>query len=388
VDIWSGKSFPLGPSFDGMGTNFAVFSEVAESVELCLFDERGEETRVELPEVTGFVWHGYVPRVKQGQRYGYRVHGPWDPENGLRCNPAKLLLDPYARAVDGSVVWSPEVFGHRSDNPKLPNEVDSANSMARSVVTIDHFDWSGDRRLHTPWEDTIVYELHVKGFTARHPDIPEAMRGTYSGLAHPAAVQHLLDLGVTAVELMPVHQFVHDGPILSRGLRNYWGYNSVGYFAPHNEYSNDPTRPEDVVPEFKYLVKTLHNAGLEVIIDVVYNHTGEGNRLGPTLCFRGLDNQAYYRLDPKRPAYYVDYTGCGNSLNMRHPRVLQLIMDSLRYWVTEMHVDGFRFDLASTLARELHDVDRLSAFFDLIQQDPVISRAKLIAEPWDVGEGG
>ncbi len=388
MDIWSGEPFPLGASFDGVGTNFAVFSEVAERVELCLFDKRGEETRLDLPENTGYVWHGYVPRIKAGQRYGFRVHGPWDPNKGLRCNPAKLLLDPYARAVDGPIAWSPEVFGHRADNTELPNEADSASSMSRAVVTINHFDWGNDRRLRIPWEETIVYECHVKGFTARLPGIPDDIRGTYSGLAHPAAVQHFLDLGVTAVELMPVHQFVHDGPILSRGLKNYWGYNSIGYFAPHNEYATDPGRPEDVVAEFKHLVKTLHAAGLEVIMDVVYNHTGEGNHLGPTMCFRGLDNQAYYRLDHDRPEYYIDYTGCGNSLNMRHPRVLQLIMDSLRYWITEMHVDGFRFDLASTLARELHDVDRLSAFFDLIQQDPVVSRTKLIAEPWDVGEGG
>lgn len=388
MQVWPGKAFPLGASFDGVGTNFSVFSEVAERVELCLFDPRGGEIRIDLPEVTGFCWHGYVPRVKPGQRYGYRVHGPWDPARGLRCNPAKLLLDPYAKAIDGVVGSPPEVFAHVADDPLKLNPVDSAPAAARSVVTVSQFDWGNDRRLRTPWEETIVYELHVKGFTARHPGIPEEIRGTYSGLAHPEAVGALVDLGVTAVELMPVHQFAHDGPVLSRGLRNYWGYNSVGYFAPHNEYGVDPSRPEDVVPEFKHLVKTLHAAGLEVIIDVVYNHTGEGNHLGPTLCLRGFDNAAYYRLSPKDPMQYMDYTGCGNSLNMRHPRVLQLIMDSLRYWVTEMHVDGFRFDLASTLARELHDVDRLSAFFDLIQQDPVISQTKLIAEPWDVGEGG
>jgi len=388
VEIWPGKPFPLGAAFDGVGTNFSVFSEVAERVELCLFNERGEETRIDLPEVTGFCWHGYMPRVKMGQRYGYRVHGPWEPSEGLRCNPAKLLLDPYAKAIDGSVAWSPEVFAHRADEPSKINPADSAPAMAHAVVTGELFDWGDDRHLRTPWEETIVYELHLKGFTARHPGIPDELRGTYSGLAHPAAIEHLVELGVTAVELMPIHQFVHDGPILSRGLRNYWGYNSIGYFAPHNEYGTDPSRPEDVVPEFKHLVRTLHAAGIEVIIDVVYNHTGEGNHLGPTLCFRGLDNHAYYRLDAEDRSRYVDYTGCGNSLNMRHPRVLQLIMDSLRYWVTEMHVDGFRFDLASTLARELHDVDRLSAFFDLIQQDPVISQTKLIAEPWDIGEGG
>ena len=389
MQVWPGEPFPLGASFDGVGTNFSVFSEVAERVELCLFDERGEEeTRVDLPEVTGFCWHGYVPRVKPGRRYGFRVHGPWDPARGLRCNPAKLLIDPYAKAIDGAMREGPALFAHRADDPDLINPVDSAPSIGRSVVTMSQFDWGNDRRLRIPWEETIVYELHVKGFTARHPGVPEEIRGTYSGLAHPAAVQELVDLGITAVELMPVHQFAHDGHVLSRGLRNYWGYNSVAFLAPHNEYAADVSRPEDVVPEFKHLVKTLHAAGLEVIIDVVYNHTAEGNHLGPTFSLRGLDNQAYYRLDGEQPRYYVDYTGCGNSLNMRHPRVLQLIMDSLRYWVTEMHVDGFRFDLASTLARELHDVDRLSAFFDLIQQDPVISQTKLIAEPWDVGEGG
>ena len=388
LQIWPGESFPLGATFDGVGTNFSVFSEDAEAVELCLFDRRGEETRIELPEVTGYCWHGYVPQIKPGKRYGYRVHGPWDPENGLRFNPSKLLLDPYAKAIDGSISWSPDVFGHVSDSPQKMNTVDSADAVARSVVTASVFDWGNDRRLRIPWEETLLYELHVKGFTARHPGVPEDIRGTYSGLAHPAAIQHLVDLGVTAVELMPIHQFIHDGTLVSKGLSNYWGYNSIGYLSPHNAYGTDPTRPEDVVPEFKHMVKSLHNAGIEVIIDVVYNHTGEGNHLGPMLCFRGLDNRTYYRLDPDHPEYYIDYTGCGNSLNMRHPRVLQMIMDSLRYWVTEMHVDGFRFDLASTLARELHDVDRLSAFFDLIQQDPVISQTKLIAEPWDIGEGG
>jgi isoamylase len=388
VEIWPGKAFPLGATFDGVGTNFSVFSEVATRVELCLFDKQNNETRVDLPEVTGFCWHGYVPRAMPGVRYGFRVHGPWEPKHGHRCNPHKLLLDPYAKAVDGHLTWSPALFGHQPESPLELNEADSASAMPRSVVVVDQFDWGNDRRLRTPWEDTVVYELHVKGFTAQHPGIAEELRGTYSGLAHPAAIEHLLDLGVTAVELMPVHHYVHDGHLLTKGLTNYWGYNSVAYLAPHNEYSVDPTRPEYAVPEFKQMVKTLHKAGLEVIVDVVYNHTAEGNHLGPTLNFRGIDNAAYYRLVEDDKRYYMDYTGTGNSLNMRHPRVLQLIMDSLRYWVTEMHVDGFRFDLASTLARELHDVDRLSAFFDLIQQDPVISQTKLIAEPWDVGEGG
>lgn len=388
MEIWPGQPFPLGATFDGMGTNFCMFSEVASRVELCLFDKSGVETRVDLPEATGFCWHGYMPRVKAGQRYGYRVHGPWDPRAGHRCNPSKLLLDPYSKAVDGTLHFDHSMLAHDESDPLLPSSVDSAPSMGRSVVTAGHFDWGDDRRLNTPWEETILYELHVKGFTARHPEIPEELRGTFAGLAHPAAVKHLTDLGVTGVELMPVHQFVHDRHVTDRGKRNYWGYNSIAYLAPHNEYAVNPGAPEDAVSEFKHLVKTMHAAGIEVIIDVVYNHTGEGDEDGPTMCLRGIDNQAYYRLDADDSSKYIDYTGCGNSLNMRHPRVLQLIMDSLRYWVTEMHVDGFRFDLASTLARELHDVDRLSAFFDLIQQDPVISRTKLIAEPWDVGEGG
>jgi isoamylase len=388
LEIWPGKPFPLGPSFDGVGTNFSVFSEVAEHVELCLFDEHHHETRLALPEVSGFCWHGYVPTVKAGQRFGYRVHGPWNPRKGKRCNAAKLLLDPYGKAVDGQVHWAPAVFGHRLDAEMKPNMEDSAPYVPKSVVANRFFEWENDRPLGTPWHETIVYELHLKGFTALHPRIPVDARGSYSGLAHPAAIEHLVKLGVTAVEIMPVHQFVHEGQLVERGLRNYWGYNSIGYLAPHNEYASNPHKPDEAVAEFKQMVKRLHEAGIEVILDVVYNHTAEGNHLGPTLSLRGLDNEVYYRLDAENPAHYVDYTGCGNSLNMRQPRVLQLIMDSLRYWVTEMHVDGFRFDLASTLARELHDVDRLSAFFDLIQQDPVISQVKLIAEPWDVGEGG
>jgi isoamylase len=388
VNVWPGQSYPLGATYDGVGTNFSVFAEVAERVELCLFDDAGHETRVPLPEVTAHCWHGYVPDVGPGRQYGFRVHGPWAPEEGHRANPAKLLLDPYARAVAGTVDWREAVFPYRFGDPDgSRNDDDSAPFVPRSVVINPYFDWGNDRHPRTPWHETIVYELHVKGFTMRHPDIPDALRGTYAGLAHPAATEYLSRLGVTAVELMPVHQFVHDRHLLERGLRNYWGYNSIGYLAPHNEYGAT-RRPAQVVQEFKQMVKSLHEAGIEVILDVVYNHTAEGNHLGPVLSFKGLDNAAYYRLSPEDRRRYVDYTGTGNSLNMRHPHVLQLIMDSLRYWVTEMHVDGFRFDLAATLARELHDVDRLSAFFDLIQQDPVVRRVKLIAEPWDVGEGG
>jgi glycogen operon protein len=373
--------------YDGAGTNFSLFSEIAERVELCLFDEEGNETRIELPEMTGYCWHGYLPAVEPGQRYGFRVHGPWDPANGVCCNPAKLLLDPYAKAIDGQIGSDEAVFPYRFDEGSdARNDTDSAPFMARSVVHQPHFDWSGDRRLQLPWHETIIYETHVKGLTATHPDVPPELRGTYAGLAQPPVIEYLRCLGVTAVELMPVHHFAQDGHLVAQGLRNYWGYNSIGYFAPHNEYASSP-RPGAAVAEFKQMVKTLHQAGIEVILDVVYNHTAEGNHLGPMLCFKGIDNAYYYRLTDDR-RYYMDYTGTGNSLNMRNPHVLQLVMDSLRYWVLEMHVDGFRFDLASTLARELHDVDRLSAFFDLIQQDPVISQVKLIAEPWDVGEGG
>ena len=391
VHVWPGQPLPLGASFDGAGTNFSLFSEVADKVELCLFDESGAETRVPLPERTGSWWHGYLPSVRPGQRYGYRVYGPFAPAEGSRCNPAKLLLDPYAKAVEGQVDWSQAVFPYRwgaGENPDdVLEETDSAPFMPKSVVINPFFDWSADRRPNRPWHETVVYEAHVKGLTMRHPDVPPEQRGTYAGLASPAMVDYLTRLGVTAVELMPVHQFVHDHRLVSQGLRNYWGYNSIGYFAPHNEYCAGPHDGEQV-QEFKFMVKTLHDAGIEVILDVVYNHTAEGNHLGPMLSFRGIDNAAYYRLVPDNRRYCMDYTGTGNSLNMRHPSVLQLIMDSLRYWVLEMHVDGFRFDLAATLARELHDVDRLSAFFDLIQQDPVISQVKLIAEPWDVGEGG
>jgi isoamylase len=385
---WPGEPAPLGATFDGAGTNVAVFSEVATRVELCVFDPDGTEHRVDLPERTGAVWHGYFPDLAAGRAYGFRVHGPYEPDNGLRCLPSKLLLDPYARAIEGEVVWDEAAFPYRFDDPDgPPNDDDSAPFVPRSVVVNPFFDWANDRPPNTPWTETVVYETHVKGFTARHPDIPPEIRGTYRALGHPAAIQHFVDLGVTAVELMPVHQFVHDSHLADRGLRNYWGYNTIGFFAPHNDYAASGQAGEQV-QEFKLMVRSLHEAGIEVILDVVYNHTAEGNHLGPILCFKGLDNKAYYRLVPDEPRYYFDYTGTGNTFNVRHPNVLQLIMDSLRYWVTEMHVDGFRFDLAAALAREFHAVDRLSAFFDLIQQDPIVSRVKLIAEPWDVGDGG
>ena len=387
MQIWPGQPYPLGATFDGVGTNFSIFSLLAERIELCLFDDNGQETRVDLPEVTALCWHGYLPTVRPGQRYGFRVHGPWAPEHGQWCNPSKLLLDPYAKAVEGLWEWNEAIFPYHFDNPEnSKNDLDSAPFAARGVVINPFFDWGNDRRPNTPWYRTVLYETHVKGFTKRLPDIPEELRGTYAGMTHPVAVKYLQRMGITAVELLPVHQFVQDSTLRDKGLRNYWGYNSIAYLAPHNEYSGG--QRGDQVQEFKNLVKTLHEAGIEVILDVVYNHTAEGNHLGPVLSLKGIDNPAYYRLMPDNRRYYMDYTGTGNSLNMRNPHVLQLIMDSLRYWVLEMHVDGFRFDLAATLARELHDVDRLSAFFDLIQQDPVVSQVKLIAEPWDVGEGG
>jgi glycogen operon protein len=385
--VRAGEPYPLGATFDGLGTNFSVFSRVAERVELCLFDEAGAETRLELPEMTGFSWHGYLKGVGPGRRYGFRVHGPWDPASGRRCNPHKLLLDPYARAIDGDITWGDAIFGHVPGDPSLRSDLDSASSVPRSIVVADDFDWGDDVRPRVPDHETIVYETHVKGFTRRHPGVPESIRGTFAGLAHPAAIEHLVRLGVTSVELMPTHQFLHPGFLLERGLRNYWGYDSIGYFAPHAEYAASGSRGQQV-SEFKAMVKALHAAGLEVILDVVYNHTGEGGHTGPTLSLRGLDNAAYYRLQPDDPSRYLDFTGTGNSLNMVEPHVLQLIMDSLRYWIEDMHVDGFRFDLASALARELYDVDRLSAFFDIIQQDPIIRTVKLIAEPWDVGVGG
>ncbi len=389
-EVWPGEPYPLGATWDGSGTNFALFSEVATKVELCLFDAAGAETRVELPESDGFVRHGYLPGVAPGQRYGYRVHGPFKPAAGHRCNPAKLLLDPYGKAVEGGVSWHRSLFDYELTNPDLINDFDSAPYTPRNVVIDPFFDWGDDRPPRTPYHETVIYEAHVKGLTQRHPEVPEAQRGTYAGLCHPVIIAHLKSLGVTAIELLPVHEFVPEHALVARGLTNYWGYNTIGFLAPHHAYSSAAGQNGGYgqVPEFKSMVKSLHEAGIEVILDVVYNHTAEGNHLGPTLSFRGIDNAAYYRLRDDDPRYLLDYTGCGNSLNVRHPHALQLIMDSLRYWVLEMHVDGFRFDLASALARELHDVDRLSAFFDLVQQDPVISQVKLIAEPWDVGEGG
>jgi isoamylase len=387
IEIWPGKPYPLGATYDGGGTNFSLFSEVADQVELCLFDDDGAERRVALEEVDASCWHGYLPSVAPGQRYGYRVHGPWAPEAGQRCNPAKLLLDPYAKAIEGQVQWDQACFPYNFGDENSRNDDDSAPYVPRSVVHNPYFDWGNDRPPDIQLNESVIYETHVKGFTARHPEVPEAQRGSYAGLAHPAIIEYLGDLGVTAVELMPVHQFVHDAHLIERGLRNYWGYNSIGFLAPHNEYSSSSQRGEQVA-EFKAMVRALHAAGIEVILDVVYNHTAEGNQLGPMLSMKGIDNAAYYRLVPGKPQFYYDTTGTGNSLYVGHPHTLQLIMDSLRYWVLEMHVDGFRFDLAASLARQFHDVDRLSSFFELIQQDPVISQVKLIAEPWDIGEGG
>jgi isoamylase len=389
--LWPGTPYPLGATWDGAGTNFALFSEVADGVELCLFDGDGDgpraENRVELTEMDGFVWHGYLPDVGPSQRYGYRVHGPYEPAGGHRCNPAKLLLDPYGKAVDGQVRWHEALFGYRFGDPARINTADSAPYMPTNVVINPFFDWGDDRPPRTPYHGTVIYEAHVRGLTLRHPDIPPDQRGTYAGLAHPAVIEHLTRLGVTAVELMPVHQFVPEHELVDRGLTNYWGYNTIAFLAPHSGYAAAST-PGGQIGEFKAMVKALHDAGIEVILDVVYNHTAEGDHRGPTLSFRGIDNAAYYRLADEDKRFYLDYTGCGNSFNVRNPHALQLIMDSLRYWVLEAHVDGFRFDLAAALARELHDVDRLSAFFDLVQQDPVVSQVKLIAEPWDVGEGG
>jgi isoamylase len=391
---WPGTPYPLGATWDGWGTNFALFSEVAERVELCLFtdpenDDGGPltEERVEMTEVDGFVWHAYLPGIAPRQRYGYRVHGPYDPPRGLRCDDSKLLLDPYGKAIEGDIQWDESLFDYQFSSPRKRNTADSASHMPKNVVINPFFDWGHDRAPQIPYHETVIYEAHVRGLTLRHPDIPADQRGTYAGLAHPAVIAHLLRIGVTAVELMPVHQFVAEKSLVERGLTNYWGYNTIGFLAPHNRYSSAGQRGEQV-SEFKTMVKALHEAGIEVILDVVYNHTAEGDHMGPTLSFRGIDNSAYYRLDSSERWRYLDYTGCGNSLNARHPHALQLVMDSLRYWVLEMHVDGFRFDLAAALARGLHDVDRLSTFFDLVQQDPVVSQVKLIAEPWDVGEGG
>jgi isoamylase len=391
--IWPGKPYPLGATWDGEGVNFALFSEHATAVELCLFDgpdSDQESHRIRIEERTDQVWHTYIPGLWPGQHYGYRVHGPYTPEEGHRFNHHKLLIDPYAKSIAGTVEWSDAMFGYRMGDPKTDLSFDTRNNASnipKCVVIDQAFTWGGDRLLNTPWDKTVIYEIHVKGFTAQHPDVPDHMRGTYSALTTPEVIDHLLNLGVTAVELLPVHHFVRDKHLADRGLTNYWGYNTIGFFAPDIRYAVSPVRGRGV-REFKTMVKTLHSSGIEVILDVVYNHTAEGNHLGPTLSFRGIDNAAYYRLVDNDKRYYMDYTGCGNTLNVTHPRTLQLIMDSLRYWVTEMHVDGFRFDLASTLARELHAVDRLSAFFDILHQDPILSQTKLIAEPWDVGEGG
>jgi len=387
MNIWPGYPYPLGATFTGSGVNFALFSEVADKVEVCLIADDGSETRVELTEVDGYVWHGFVPAIEPGQRYGYRVHGPFDPVQGHRCNPAKLLLDPYAKAMDGQIDGDTSLYSYELSDPTKPNDADSLGHTMLSVVVNPFFDWGHDRPPRHDYHNTVIYEAHVKGLTMTHPEVPEAIRGTYAAIGHHAIIEHLVGLGVTAIELMPVHQFVQDSTLADQGLTNYWGYNTIGFLAPHAAYAATGSRGQQV-SEFKTMVKALHEAHIEVILDVVYNHTAEGNEKGPTIAFRGIDNAAYYRLVDDDKARYYDTTGTGNSLLMRNPHVLQLIMDSLRYWVMEMHVDGFRFDLAATLARQFHEVDRLSAFFDIIQQDPVISQVKLIAEPWDLGDGG
>jgi len=392
MKLWTGKSYPLGATWDGAGVNFALFSENATGVELCLFDPEGkrETARIPIRERTEQVWHVYLPEARPGQLYGYRVDGPYEPEQGHRFNPSKLLLDPYAKAIAGTVQWSDALFGYTIGHPDADlsrDDRDSADGVPKCAVVDPAFSWGDDRRPAIPFHKSLIYELHVKGFTARHPQVPPELQGTYSGLTCPPVLEYLKALGITAVELMPVHAFIADKHLLDKELTNYWGYNTIGFLAPDARYASNGLVGQQVA-EFKTMVKALHREGIEVILDVVYNHTAEGNHLGPTLCFRGIDNASYYRLVPDNRRYYMDYTGCGNTLDMTHPRVLQLIMDSLRYWVVEMHVDGFRFDLASTLARELHDVDRLGAFFDVIQQDPVISQVKLIAEPWDLGPGG
>ncbi len=387
MEVWPGAPYPLGATYDGAGTNFAVFSDVAERVELCLVEDDGTESQIEMCEQDAQVWHVYLPRVSPGQLYGYRVHGPYDPDKGQRCDPSKLLIDPYAKALDGAIDWAPACFSYDFDDPKKRNTEDSAAHTMKSVVVNPFFDWQEDRSPHRPYHESVIYEAHVKGMTQLHPEIPEEIRGSYAAIGHPVMISHLTRLGVTAIELMPVHQFVHDSGLVESGLSNYWGYNTIGFFAPHNAYSSSGQRGEQVL-EFKAMVRELHKAGIEVILDVVYNHTAEGSHLGPTLCFRGIDNTAYYRLVDDEPSFYYDTTGTGNTLLMRSPAVLQMIMDSLRYWVIEMHVDGFRFDLAASLARQFHEVDRLSVFFDLVHQDPVISQVKLIAEPWDLGPGG
>src|SRR5881392_3261025 len=393
VKTWLGFPYPLGVTWLGNGVNFALFSEAATSVDLCLFDNieaRQENVRIPVTEHTDQVWHVFLPDARPGQLYGFRVSGPYEPERGLRFNSSKLLLDPYAKAIAGEVNWADEMFGYvvsGEDEDLTQDFRDDAWGVPKSVVIDNAFDWQGDRKPGTPLHSSVIYEVHVKGFSKLWPEIPEELRGTYAGLGSAAAIDYLTKLGVTAVELLPMHEHIDDKILVDRGLKNYWGYNTIGFFAPHAAYSSSGQLGEQV-SEFKSMVRSLHAAGIEVILDVVYNHTAEGNQLGPTLCFRGIDNAAYYRLRPDDPRLYLDFTGTGNSLLMRHPHVLQLIMDSLRYWVTDMHVDGFRFDLAATLARQFHEVDRLSAFFDIVQQDPVVSQVKLIAEPWDVGEGG
>ncbi len=390
LQVWPGRPFPLGATYDGRGTNFSLFSENALGVELCLFDDDDVETRVDVGERTAFVWHCYLPGIGPGQRYGYRVRGPYEPSRGLRFNAAKLLVDPYAKAIDGPVRYKvanvlPYVPG--GDGDLEVDDEDDVEAMPKGVVIDETFDWEGDRPLNRPWSETVIYETHVKGFTRLNERVREDLRGTYAGLASEVAIEYLRDLGVTAVELLPVHHVADEAYLIEKGLTNYWGYSSIGYFAPHSLYSATGARGEQL-REFKGMVKALHRAGMEVILDVVYNHTAEGNHLGPMLAFRGIDNPSYYRLSAEDPRYYVDYTGTGNSLNPVHPSVLRLIMDSLRYFVGNCHVDGFRFDLAAALAREFHEVDRLSAFFDIIYQDPILSQVKLIAEPWDIGEGG
>src|SRR5438552_386246 len=393
MKIRPGSPYPLGATWDGEGVNFALFSENGTGVELCLFEgSKGndEMARVRVTEQTDLVWHVYIPGIHPGQRYGYRVHGPYEPERGHRFNPAKLLIDPYARAIDGHVRWNELIFGYTPGHPDADlskDDRDSSPAVPKSLVIDETAPMVDARQFRYPWNGRPIYELHVKGFTFRHPEVPEELRGTYSGLVSPPVIEYLRGLGVTSVELMPIHQFVSDGMLQSKGLTNYWGYNSIGFFAPDVRYASRGRMGEQVA-EFRDMVEALHKAGIEVILDVVYNHTAEGNHLGPTLCFRGIDNASYYRLVPDQPRYYMDYTGTGNTLNVRHPRTLQLIMDSLRYWITQMGVDGFRFDLAAALARDLHEVDLLGSFFDIISQDPTISRVKLIAEPWDVGEGG
>ena len=382
--------YPLGAHYDGAGVNFSIYSQVADKVELCLFDDQDRETRIEMTEQNSYVWHNYLPGIQPGQRYGYRVYGPYDPNRGLRCNPNKLLLDPYAYAIEGNIDSDESLFSYWFKSPNdntAMNTLDSAGYTMKSVVVNPYFDWGADRHPNIPYHDSVIYEAHVRGMTNLNVDVPPDIRGTYAGLAYPTVIEYLKKLGVTTIELMPIHQYVNDTFLQEKGLSNYWGYNTIGFFAPHNAYSSSGQRGEQV-NEFKSMVKAYHNAGMEVILDVVYNHTAEGNDRGPTLSFKGIDNQAYYRLVDGDPQHYFDTTGTGNSLLMRSPRALQVITDSLRYWVTEMHVDGFRFDLAATLARQFHDVDKLSAFFDIVEQDPVISQVKLIAEPWDIGSGG